>query len=490
MASEAFAWTRRWISLRAWESTLCWCRATLRYPCNGQGAKKTGKTDDGAATPDGLPGKPACRDPLGGRIARLHFAYEAAVLGDRAAAVGVLLPVRAGTFDDHLVRPCFENLLPEGDLRGYLAKTEKVDVGDVIGLLAAFGGECAGALSLWPEGQRPPTSQQYTPCSAEDVRSALAMVRAQETSVRNSPAQVLKRGRLSLSGAHKLVLFRRPPSGPGTAPDEPLYRVPLQGAPSTVIVKHAREERFPGLLHNELLCMRLMAAAGVPTAESTVHALDARVFETARFDRVLGASDTVTRLHAEDGCQVTGRTSFQKYASTGAPGYRELCTVLRRAGAAPAEDAERLLRWAVANLALGNRDAHAKNVSLLHTPAGVRLAPAYDVTCTLVYPDLDPEELPLRFGGETHAKALSPSALRVAAREFGVTPARATSVADETCARLLAAIDETVHAVASLAGDTQNLRRLHETLNASVRETRDRLLPETRRQRGFGSAVE
>lgn len=408
---------------------------------------------------------------------RLQFAYHAAVLGDRAAAVSVLLPVRAGAFVDHQVRPCFENLLPEGDLRGYLAKTEKVDEGDVVGLLAAFGGECAGALSLWPEGELPPPSPQYASCSAEEVRAALAMVRAQEASVRSSPAQFMKRGRLSLSGAQdKLVLFRRPPSGPGAAPDEPLYRVPLRGAPSTVLVKHAREERFPGLLHNELLCMRLMDAAGVPTSSSAVHALDVAVYETARFDRVLEEHDTVKRLHAEDGCQVTGRTSFQKYASTGAPGYQDLCTVLRRAGAAPAEDAERLLRWAVANLALGNRDAHAKNVTLLHTPVGVRLAPAYDVTCTLVYPDLDPGELPLRFGGQTHAKALSAHALRVAAREFGVTPARAATVAGDTCERLMAAIDDTVHAVALLAGDVPILGHLQQILHASVRETRDRLV--------------
>lgn len=409
--------------------------------------------------------------------ARLQFAYNADVVGDRAAAVGVLLPVRSGTYDDHLVRPCFENLLPEGDLRGYLAKTVKVDVSDVVGLLAAFGGECAGALSLWPEGELPPPIPQYAPCSAAEVRGALAMVRAQESSVRTSLAQVMKRGRLSLSGAQdKLVLFRRPPSGLGVAPDEPVYRVPLGGAPSTVVVKHAREERFPSLLHNELLCMRVMATAGVPTADSTVHALDAAVYETARFDRVLEGRDTVRRLHAEDGCQVTGRTSAQKYASTGAPGYHDLCRVLRRSGAAPAEDAEQLLRWAVANLALGNRDAHAKNLTLLHTSAGVRLAPAYDVTCTLVYPDLDAEELPLRFGGQTHARALSAHALRVAAREFGVTPARAVAVAGDTFDRIIAAIDDTAHAVAILAGDVPMLTRLRETLHASVREIRARLL--------------
>jgi serine/threonine-protein kinase HipA len=387
------------------------------------------------------------------------------------------MPVRAATFDDTQARPCFENLLPEGDLRAYLAKTEKVDESDVVGLLAAFGGECAGALSLWPEGELPPPTPEYAPCGADDVRAALAMSRAQEASVRRSPAQALKRGRLSLSGAQdKLALFRRPPSGPGAAADEPLYRIPVRGAPSTVLVKHAREERFPGLLHNELVCMRLMAAAGVPTANSAVHALDPAVYETARFDRVLEGRDAVTRLHAEDGCQVTGRTSRQKYASRGGPGYADLCAVLRRSGAAPAEDAERLLRWAVVNLALGNRDAHAKNVTLLHTPAGVRLAPAYDVTCTLVYPDLDANELPLRFGGQLLAHALSTHAVRVAAREFGVTPARAAAVARDCCERLAAAVDEVVHGVALLAGDVPTLGPLRQTLHASVRETRDRLV--------------
>ncbi len=408
--------------------------------------------------------------------ARLKFSYLKEVLGDRSATVGVLLPVRAGTFDDHLVRPCFENLLPEGDLRAYLAKVEKVDVGDVVGLLAAFGGECSGALSLWPEGEAPPPQPEYAPCSTDDVRNALAMVRAQEASVRPSPAQVMKRGRLSLSGAQdKLALFRRPQSGPGAAANEPLYRIPVRGAPSTVLVKHAREEHFPGLLHNELACMRLMAAAGVSTADSAVHALDATVYETARFDRVLESNEAITRLHAEDGCQVTGRTSTQKYAATGAPGYQDLCTVMRRAGAAPAEDAERLLRWAVANLAMGNRDAHAKNLMLLHTATGVRLAPAYDVTCTLVYPELDTEELPLRFGGQTHAKGISAHALRVAAREFGLTPARAASVAGETCDRLIAAIDDTLHAVRALAGEHWILGAMHNTLHTTALETRERL---------------
>ena len=70
---------------------------------------------------------------------------------------------------------------------------------------------------------------------------------------------VLAQGRMSMSGAQeKLVLYRRPQTGtqpPGAAPE---YRLPVAGAPSTVLIKRERS-RFPGLLHNELACMSVFA---------------------------------------------------------------------------------------------------------------------------------------------------------------------------------------------------------------------------------------
>lgn len=50
-----------------------------------------------------------------------------------------------------------------------------------------------------------------------------------------------------------------------------------------------------------------------------------------------------------------------------------------RPTASPQIDAELLLRWALANVVIGNRDAHARNVSILHHEDGTRrLAPVYD----------------------------------------------------------------------------------------------------------------
>ena len=419
-----------------------------------------------------------------------EFVYDAAVLGDPTAAVSVRLPVRAAPYPEHEALACFENLLPDGDLRELLAAGVHRATTDVVGLLGVFGGECAGALSLWPDGQAPPDVPTYRACTAADVQAAFA------PSVLTGPAQLravtraddaggamsaglpglLARARVSMSGAQeKLVLYRRPQTGsaaPGTAPE---YRLPVAGAPSTVLVKRERA-RFPGLLQNELAAMAMMAAAGVPTAHHTVCALDADVYETARFDRVCDRDGGVTRLHAEDGCQITGRRPRAKYAQTGGPTYAELTAALRRYGTNPGADTPLLFRWAVANLALGNRDAHAKNVSVLRSVDGVvRLAPAYDVVCTMAYADLN-TVLPLLFADAQHLPQLQPAALVNAARAFGITLALARALVADVCDRLDAGRDDALEFAARLAGQHDVLTSVGLVVAEMTAETRRRLL--------------
>ena len=45
---------------------------------------------------------------------------------------------------------------------------------------------------------------------------------------------------------------------------------------------------------------------------------------------------------------------------------------------------------AIFNVIVGNADAHGKNFSLLYRPAGVGLAPLYDLLSTVAYPELSP----------------------------------------------------------------------------------------------------
>ena len=65
---------------------------------------------------------------------------------------------------------------------------------------------------------------------------------------------------------------------------------------------------------------------------------------------------------------------------------RDLADTIRRFSALPGPDLHDLLRALIANVCLGNGDAHGKNFALLHTPDGVRLSPFYDIVSTEIYP--------------------------------------------------------------------------------------------------------
>lgn len=390
----------------------------------------------------------------------VRFVYDPSVVenGDRAHLVGLRCPLRAQPYVGAAADAVFENLLPEGALRRELGQATKHDASDTVGLLGVVGGDCAGALQLWPEGTAPPQVATYDPCDDKTLRAAFLAADGQLRQVT---------GRASLSGMQaKLALWRMPPVGG----DEPTYKLPRDGAPTTVVVKRP-STTYPGLLEAELVGMRLMAAAQVPTAPSARCLVAPDCHESARFDRVVVSANLVHRVHAEDGCQVTGRVSRNKYASERGPTFQEFAALLDRSGSESLLDRETLLRWAVANAALGNYDAHAKNLSFLYVSAEtVRLAPAYDVVVTNVFGGLD-QTFSLSFGGTTHPNALSPQSLGVAAREFRMTAPRVKDMASEVVRRVKLALPDVLHAVAEDRGDGAMLDRL----SVSVTETTDSL---------------
>jgi len=386
----------------------------------------------------------------------VRFTYDADVVAEARPefAVGLRCPVRAKPYTGLEPAAVFENLLPEGTLRSTLGQVTKHDASDTVGLLGVVGGECAGALQLWPAGESPPARAEYDDVSASALGVAF-------TSAGGQLRQVA--GRASLSGAQpKLALWRMPPVGG----EQPVYKLPRNGSPTTVVVKRPGQD-FPGLLEAEMVGMRLMQSAGVATASSAPCAVATDCHESARFDRTATAEGHVRRLHAEDGCQLTGRLSRSKYAKQNGPTYQELCAVLNRASANPLEDREFLFRWTMANAAMGNYDAHAKNVSVVYVSADrVRLAPAYDVVVTAVYEALD-REFALHFCGTTLPQALTRASLRVAAREFSLPAARVAELADDVVRLVRSSLADVLQDVSHAGGAPDML----DTLGTSVLET-------------------
>jgi serine/threonine-protein kinase HipA len=308
---------------------------------------------------------------------RLRLAYTDEALAQYAPGTPLLslsLPAGARRYAHGLVRPFLDGLLPEGEARQAIANAFHLPRDDTFGLIRALGLDSAGAMVILPAAEPappPPTTLTAEPLHEDEIGALL-------DDLRRAPLGVSSRVRLSLAGVQEKLLLTRMPGGS--------WGRPVDGTPSTHILKPAIE-RFPGTVENEVFCMRLARNLGldVPAVEMATVA-GQRLIVVERYDRTVRPDGSVERIHQEDFCQATGIAPEQKYEEDGGPALRQIAEILQVA--VSPDSLDQLLRAVTLNVAIGNGDAHGKNYSLLHEPSGaLRLAPLYDLVCTLVYGD-------------------------------------------------------------------------------------------------------
>jgi serine/threonine-protein kinase HipA len=311
-------------------------------------------------------------------------------------AISLSLPLGQERFSPAESRPFFEALLPEGAVREQIASQLKLAASDSFSLLAELGRDCAGALQIGDTKRMPdPPSVHWL-----DQRELDALVEElpQHPLGMHDQDEHL---RLSLAGVqHKAVLVRD---------EHGRFGKPLDGMPSSHILKpELGDSEYPGLASNEYFCMRLAARCGLSTARvELMTAAGHPCLVVERFDREQLAWPH-RRVHQEDLCQALRLTPDFKYQKEGwsLPSYRALADLLDEHGPWPGLDRLAGAQAAVFHYLIGNADAHAKNISLVHTRDGVRLSPLYDVVSTAAYPDLSPE-LALSIGDELNPDAVS-----------------------------------------------------------------------------------
>lgn len=289
-------------------------------------------------------------------------------------AISLTLPVREAPYLHDEAKSYFANLLPEGEARTAIEMRLGISRGDDYALLQRIGGDCTGAVTVFPQGVHPSATPTYAPLSPAELIQL----------VQELPRNPLYTGhggavRLSLPGVqHKMALYV----------ENGTFHLPENGAPSSHIMKVpiTTVPGVAGTVENETFTMTLARMAGLNVPDVTLQTIGGTpVFLTRRFDRYQDANGTLRRLLQEDLCQLMGLEPTIKYQNAGGPSLEDCANIIRRYSADSLADIEQLIRWALFNLVVGNADAHAKNIAIMQHHGIIRLAPFYDLLSTSVY---------------------------------------------------------------------------------------------------------
>ena len=338
----------------------------------------------------------------------MNFTYAASWLDDPdAIRISCSLPLQKDIFKRKNCRAFFGGLLPEENQRTLIAKNLGISANNDFSMLEKIGGECAGALSFIPAGDKlNPKNSNYHELTGAALPNIL----------RELPSRPLLAGeqgiRLSLAGVQdKLAVY---------VEGEKIF-IPLNNAPSTHILK-PDFNIYDGVIFNEAFCLKLAKQVGLSVVEVDIKKTeDINYLLIKRYDRISidakGNSKEIKRVHQEDFCQALGIPSTSKYQNEGGPSLKQCFDFLRLESFIPVIDLEKMINAVIFNYLIGNCDAHGKNFSLLYLDQ-LQLAPFYDLICTLYYKDLS-QNMAMKLGGEYQINNVSAGNFDKLADEIG-----------------------------------------------------------------------
>ncbi|MCL2316679.1 MAG: HipA domain-containing protein, partial [Actinomycetia bacterium] len=305
--------------------------------------------------------------------------------------------------------------VPEGNHRVRMAAKRHIDKDDLFALLEQFGGSVAGAATLRSPGETPGYRPSYEPLDDDQVAARLTRA------IKDVDQAVPDDSRSTLPGYQPKVLVAR---------FDGQWAYPRGRAHSTHILKPqvpARAHRIVDEYYSHELARGLgLAAYGSELRQAgpvTYLAIE-------RYDRVV-RGQTVTVTHQEDLAQALGLDwldSDVKYQEPGWPDDPRRATARRIGtllGSLPGGGAvvEEWVRQVTYRLAIGDNDAHAKNVALLHEAGGTRLAPVYDAVPNLFQEGLASWNLALAIDGTFDHRRVSIERLLAEVASWGVISA-------------------------------------------------------------------
>ena len=331
--------------------------------------------------------------------------------------------------------------VPEGNHREAMAAKRRIDKDDLYALLREFGGSIAGAVTL-RESDEPKT---YRPAyEALDDRS---LAKRLKQALENSDQAVADDSRSTLPGYQPKVLVGRL---------EGQWVYPHGRAHSTYILKPQVPMR-PNRIFDEHYSHLLTQRIGLSSYRSEIHRAGRIAYlAIERFDRSI-IEDNVVLHHQEDLAQALSlewRDTDVKFQAPKWPSDHKRASVRRIAeaiGSIPGGDlaVDQWLRQLTFHIAIGNNDAHAKNVALMHLTTGTELAQVYDASPNLFQADRVNWDLALSVNRIFDHRRMSAEVILAEAQSWNViSPTRASNLISET----LRALDDAISEIAPPKG--------------------------------------
>lgn len=304
-----------------------------------------------------------------------EFQYTSSWLkSSKAFPISLSMPLQEGCFSGNRVINVFENLLPDHDeLRRRLMHESKALGSDAFSLLSAVGRDCIGSVQFFPDGERKIIQKKIIakPLTHKKISEILLNLKISPLGVNMSDDF-----RISLAGAQEktaLLFWKKK------------WFLPLGSTPTSHILKPQIGKLPNGLdfsqsVENESICMNLLSAFGIPTAQTSIKTFNQKkVLVVKRFDRVWKGNKQLYRIPQEDCCQALSFHPALKYESEGGPSIKMIMDLLKGSDT-PERDRKTFFKTQILFWLLAATDGHAKNFSIFLFPKGsFQLAPIYDV---------------------------------------------------------------------------------------------------------------
>jgi len=362
------------------------------------------------------------------------FVYDENYLNDKnSVPLSASLPLQREEFSQKQCIPFFSGLLPEEDSRKKIADYLHISETSTLKLLEALGGECAGLISILTEDDSFSKETSYKLDS--NNYELLDDNRLSEFIEKMNTRPLIKADdklRLSLAGAQEKLAL---------AKINGEWYLPLNGAPSSHILKPARTGSLSSLAQNEYICMKLAKNFGLPVPDvDLLKIAEKDIFVVERYDRIKEA-DSIQRLHQEDFCQALGIMSTSKYQNDGGPGIADIFNTILKVCTVPALESQKFLRYVLFNYLMGNCDSHGKNYSLLYKNNRVELSPLYDVVSTIIYPGLT-EKLSMKIGKHYEIQKVTQEDFSLLAESLNIKYSVLSKIFDDFAKKYIPAFEE------------------------------------------------